>query len=149
MSKSFKKKSGIEKIQQYLQSGRSLTALEAMSNFGLFRLASAIEVLRKRGLNIVTDMKQDPNGKTYARYTLVKGEPVPAAAPTPAPAPQRELKVGDTVTVNETYGSSRRVFNTYQGVVRHIRKFGSWPVEVKFPHRACVDYFKASELEAI
>jgi transcription antitermination factor NusG len=66
----FKKKSGIQSIQAYLESGRSITALEALSNFGIFRLASAIEVLRKRGAPIKTEMKEDPNGKTYARYVL-------------------------------------------------------------------------------
>jgi hypothetical protein len=85
----FKKKTGIQNIQEYLESGRSITALEALSNFGIFRLASAIEVLRKRGMNIETDLKEDPNGKTYARYTLVEAVNAVEA--------KKELKVGARV----------------------------------------------------
>lgn len=85
----FRKKSGIESIQQYMEGGRTVTALEALSNFGIFRLASTIEVLRKRGLNITTELKEDPNGKVYARYTLV---------------PKKELKVGARVRIIEDEG---------------------------------------------
>jgi len=84
----YKKKTGIENIQAYLESGRSITPLEALSNFGIFRLATAIDTLRKRGLPIETEMKKDPNGKTYARYVLGK-----------ASAPKKELKVGARVRV--------------------------------------------------
>lgn len=147
MSKPFKKKSGIEKVQQYLESGRSITALEALSNFGLFRLASAIEVLRKRGLNIVTDTKQDPNGKTYARYTLVK---VVNEAPKveAKEAPKRELKVGDTVTVNDSYGiEAKRPFNGRKGIVKSTTHNEVWPVQVRFEGYEVDDYFKAGELD--
>lgn len=96
----FKKKTGIQNIQEYLESGRSITALEALSNFGIFRLASAIEVLRKRGMNIETETKQDPNGKTYARYMLVDGEAQQEPEAVAEAAPKVELKVGDKVVVN-------------------------------------------------
>jgi hypothetical protein len=86
----FKKKSGIQNIQAYLESGRSITPLEALSNFGIFRLATAIDTLRKRGLNIETEMKKDPNGKTYARYVLGE-EKVAEVAP--------KFNVGDRVRV--------------------------------------------------
>lgn len=91
----FKKKSGIQNIQQYLEGGRSITALEALSNFGIFRLASAIEILRKRGLNIQTERKEDPNGKVYARYTLVEK----AAEVKPEEVTPPELKAGDKVVI--------------------------------------------------
>ncbi|MBY4725724.1 MULTISPECIES: helix-turn-helix domain-containing protein [Burkholderia] len=150
MSKPFKKKSGVEKVQQYLESGRSITALEALSNFGLFRLASAIGVLRKRGLNIETDTKQDPNGKTYARYTLVK---VVNDAPEAKAeeAPKRELKAGDEVVVNDTYGSSgAAVFKGRKGVITRISKAHiSWPIAAKFEGRMGDDYFTASELDLV
>ena len=149
MSKPFKKKSGIEKVQQYLESGRSITALEALSNFGLFRLASAIEVLRKRGMNIVTDTKQDPNGKAYARYTLVKvvneAPKVKAEA-----APKRELKVGDVVVVNDSYGiESKRPFNARQGTLTNVKASDAWPIAVQFEGRFGKDYFTASELDLV
>lgn len=145
MSKSFKKKTGIENIQAYLESGRSITPLEALSNFGIFRLASAIEVLRKRGLSITTEKKTDPNGKTYARYSLVKEE----AAKAPEAAPQAGLKVGDEVRVKSTtrgYG----VYNGKTGVVKAIYNTGlAFPVEVRFESRAGGDWFKEAELEVV
>jgi hypothetical protein len=95
----FKKKTGIQNIQEYLESGRSITALEALSNFGIFRLASAIEVLRKRGMNIETDTKQDPNGKTYARYSLVLPVEEYKLVVEAEEAPKAELKVGDRIRI--------------------------------------------------
>ncbi|MCA8110274.1 helix-turn-helix domain-containing protein [Burkholderia cepacia] len=145
MSKPFKKKSGVEKVQQYLESGRSITALEALSNFGLFRLASAIGVLRKRGLNIVTDTKQDPNGKNYARYTLVK---VANKAPEVEAevAPKRELEVGDRVKV-KSYGSdAKHRYIGMQGEVKAISRASHWPVTVSLDGMAGFDYFKDAEL---
>lgn len=63
-----------DNIKSFLQQGYSLTALEALSLFGAYRLAAHIEVLRKRGMNIETNMHKDVTGRTYARYSL----PVPS-----------------------------------------------------------------------
>ena len=52
-----------------LQEGRSLTPLEALNEFGCFRLAAHIESLRKDGHRIFTHMVNE-NGKKYAKYTL-------------------------------------------------------------------------------
>jgi hypothetical protein len=95
----FKKKSGIQNIQAYLESGRSITPLEALSNFGIFRLATAIDTLRKRGMPIETEMKKDPNGKTYARYVLGE-EKVEAVVP--------QFNVGDRVLVVGNYYPERK-----------------------------------------
>lgn len=60
-----------EAIRNFLKQGRSLTALEALSLFGAYRLAAHIEVLRNRdGMPIQTDMCTDVTGRTYARYSL-------------------------------------------------------------------------------
>lgn len=59
-----------DNIKSFLQQGHSLTALEALSLFGAYRLAAHIEVLRKRGMPIVTSMCKDVTGRTYARYSL-------------------------------------------------------------------------------
>ncbi len=62
-----------ESIKQFLLSGNSITALEALSLFGAYRLAAHIEVLRNRdGLGIVTEMNKDITGRTYARYSWSK-----------------------------------------------------------------------------
>ncbi|SMG43513.1 helix-turn-helix domain-containing protein [Paraburkholderia susongensis] len=126
----FKKKTGIQNIQVFLESGRSITALEALSNFGIFRLASAIEVLRKRGMNIETETKQDPNGKTYARYML---------------AAKGELKVGARVRV-----VAAGVLHQREGVLERITALdGLWPYEVRFSDQPGLSPFDAHELEVI
>jgi hypothetical protein len=122
----FKKKSGIENIQAYLESGRSITPLEALSNFGIFRLATAIDTLRKRGLNIETEMKKDPNGKTYARYVL--GAPVETAE-TPAKL-EREFQVGDRVEfISHRSGKSYGIGTVVS--INHL--IDCYPFEVELP----------------
>lgn len=60
-----------DSIKQHLLNGYSLTALEALSLFGAYRLAAHIEVLRNRdGMGILTTMSKDVTGRTYARYSL-------------------------------------------------------------------------------
>lgn len=64
-------------VLSHLQSGKSITALEALGVYGIFRLASRIDELRKdlrlAGSKhiIVTEMVNDPKGKRYARYRLI------------------------------------------------------------------------------
>jgi len=53
----------------WLQSGRSLTPLEALNEFNCFRLAAHIESLRKDGHRIFTEMVNE-SGKKFAKYTL-------------------------------------------------------------------------------
>ena len=123
----FKKKTGIQNIQAYLESGRSITALEALSNFGIFRLASAIEVLRKRGLPIATERKEDPNGKTYARYTLQEK----AAEVGALEAKHSKFKVGDRVAdtgflANFEGGVVTAVVNDPDRSVDYEVKFDRW-----------------------
>jgi hypothetical protein len=60
-----------EKIEKYLSSGRSLTAIEALTKFGCFRLAARISDLRRDGINIATDTVTQ-KGKTFARYKKIK-----------------------------------------------------------------------------
>jgi hypothetical protein len=50
-----------------------LTQLEALNQFGCFRLAARIADLRDKGLNVVTDMVTLENGKRVARYFLKRG----------------------------------------------------------------------------
>jgi len=60
-----------EKIEKYLSSGKSLTAIEALTKFGCFRLAARISDLRRDGINIATDTVTQ-KGKTFARYKKIK-----------------------------------------------------------------------------
>lgn len=66
-------------IRQRLLDGGSITGLEALRDFGYYRLASRISDLRREGLNIEKTMETGINkvtGKpvTYARYYLSKTE---------------------------------------------------------------------------
>lgn len=63
----------IQKLKDHLRSGRSITQLEAIGLYSLFRLAADIERLRNRGWPITTEMKRDPGGSPYARYVLEDG----------------------------------------------------------------------------
>jgi hypothetical protein len=60
-------------IKGWLLNGYSLTQLEALNQFGCFRLAARISDLRDKGLNVVTDMVTLENGKRVARYFLKRG----------------------------------------------------------------------------
>lgn len=66
-------------IRPRLMEGGSITGMEALRDFGCYRLASRISDLRREGLNIEKTMETGINkvtGKpvTYARYYLSKTE---------------------------------------------------------------------------
>ena len=57
-------------IKAHLQSGKSITPLDALREYGCFRLAARISDLRAEGLDIKTDTIQH-NGKAYASYRII------------------------------------------------------------------------------
>ena len=57
-------------IKGWLLNGYSITQLEALNQFGCFRLAARISDLRDQSFNVVTDMVTLENGKRVARYFL-------------------------------------------------------------------------------
>lgn len=61
-----------QKVLKYLETGRTLTPLEALYTIGTFSLPYHIFNLRKKGFNIRTTLRQDVNGKRYAKYQMVK-----------------------------------------------------------------------------
>ena len=58
-------------ILTHLQDVGSLTPLEALNEYGCFRLAAHIESLRKDGHRIFTQMVNE-SGKKFAKYTLIR-----------------------------------------------------------------------------
>jgi hypothetical protein len=58
-------------IYKHLNSGRTLTAIQALTKFGCFRLAARIADLRKDGVNIVTNIVTQ-KGKSFACYKKIK-----------------------------------------------------------------------------
>jgi hypothetical protein len=57
-------------VLAHLESGRSITQLEAISEYSLFRLPVIIQTLRDRGHYIATDMRVASNGTRYGRYSM-------------------------------------------------------------------------------
>ena len=61
------------KVLRYIQTHRrGITGLEALRNFGLYRLSATIHELRSEGYDIKTEMMtpDDPDESKYARYFL-------------------------------------------------------------------------------
>ena len=65
-----------DKILDYLQAGHSLNAMDALSLFQCFRLASRISDLRRQGHNIQSEFIRVPSGKKVKKYWLAE-EPAP------------------------------------------------------------------------
>lgn len=60
-----------ENILKYIREHGSITPMEALSEFGCFRLSGRIFELRQQGWNINTE-QMFSNGKVFARYVLEK-----------------------------------------------------------------------------
>jgi len=64
-----------KQIKAYLESGRSITAMEALYQFGCFRLGARVHNLKAQGMNIKSELIEITSGgkiKRIARYKLVK-----------------------------------------------------------------------------
>ena len=59
-----------DRILKHLKSGKTISPLEAMGVFGVYRLAARIFELRQDGHEIVKKIKDDGQGRTYAEYSL-------------------------------------------------------------------------------
>jgi hypothetical protein len=59
-----------KQIAEYLNKGKKLTTLDALTKFGCFRLAARISDLRNDGMNIATKIITLENKKQIAQYSL-------------------------------------------------------------------------------
>lgn len=59
-----------KQIAAHLKGGNTITALEALSLFGCFRLASRIHDLRVAGYDIIVERIKTATGKTVAQYRM-------------------------------------------------------------------------------
>ena len=57
-------------ILNWLQTGASLDAMQALTEFGCFRLAARIKDIREMGVPVRTTSVKTPNGKSVAQYSL-------------------------------------------------------------------------------
>ena len=64
----------IEWVATQLKKGVILTPQDAMKGCQTMRLAVHINVLRERGMNIVTHTRMAKNGSRFAAYQLLKGK---------------------------------------------------------------------------
>ena len=59
-----------QQVLSHLQSGKPITALEALRLYGIFRLASRIHDLKKHGIEVKVRDVSTENGKKIAQYYL-------------------------------------------------------------------------------
>jgi len=59
-------------IAQHLKEGKTLTALEALRNFGTLRLAARIHNLKGQGYNVEKTIVSTLSGKRIAQYSIKK-----------------------------------------------------------------------------
>ena len=60
------------KVKEHLNSGQSITPIEALERYGCFRLAAIIHTLKhQNGMNIKTEMIKNKFGTKYGKYTMV------------------------------------------------------------------------------
>lgn len=60
-----------DKILNALESGKKLTPIDALEDFGCFRLGARIHELKKEGYPIKTELTKE-NGKYFATYSMQK-----------------------------------------------------------------------------
>jgi hypothetical protein len=58
----------VNRVRAHLEAGKSITPSNAIAVYGIFRLASVIEDLRRAGMEIDTIIKYDEMGKKYGEY---------------------------------------------------------------------------------
>ena len=58
------------RILKYLQSGKTLTGMEALKMFDCFSLSQRIRNLKDKGFDIDKDMETTTSGKHIARYKM-------------------------------------------------------------------------------
>lgn len=65
-------------ILAHLQAGESITPMEALKEYGIFRLAARIRDIREAGHDVQTVMEGEGD-KKWARYSLRRAVPAYAA----------------------------------------------------------------------
>ena len=63
-------------LLNHMMTGRSISPLEALGLYGVFRLAARMFELKGMGVDIQKVTKVDINGKQYAEYSINPNEEV-------------------------------------------------------------------------
>lgn len=61
-------------LLNHMMTGRSISPLEALGLYGVFRLAARMFELKAKGVDIQKVTKVDINGKQYAEYSINPNE---------------------------------------------------------------------------
>lgn len=61
-----------QKVLKWLKSGRALTPIQALEQFGSFRLGAIIHELRNEGYEIKTTLIKNRYGNQFAKYKLIQ-----------------------------------------------------------------------------
>lgn len=70
IAKLLKLKPQTRKILNHLSKYGSITPMEAWTVYSIYRLSACIHDLRKTGISIATELKEDASGHKYARYEV-------------------------------------------------------------------------------
>lgn len=62
------------KILAHLEKGKTITPMESMIVYSIYRLSDCILKIRVAGYPVLTEEKQDAQGHKYARYRLARTE---------------------------------------------------------------------------
>lgn len=66
-------------VLKHLRKRGTISPMEALVSYGIYRLAARIFVLREEGYGIKTELREDGAGHRYARYNYIydkTGQPV-------------------------------------------------------------------------
>lgn len=58
------------KVLNHLTKRGTISPMEALTVYGIYRLSACIHDLRKVGIKIKTNMRKDASGHNYARYEV-------------------------------------------------------------------------------
>jgi hypothetical protein len=61
-------------VQTHLESGRTLTPMEALEKYGIGRLAARVLELKRRGIGVQSRMVEVKSGKRVAEYSMGGGD---------------------------------------------------------------------------
>ena len=59
-----------QKVYKHLKKHKTITPLEALGVYGVYRLAARIHEIRGAGYGVVTRIYKDAMHRPYARYSL-------------------------------------------------------------------------------
>lgn len=108
-------------IRDHLMNGKAITPAIAFMVYGISRLSSVIQRLRKAGMDIVTVPKEDEVGRKYGEYKLAG-----------------ELRLGSLVTIKQGHGI---------GLPRWVRRSEPSKVVGLFKDTAMVEFVRGTRIE--